>query len=78
MAVRLGADVRVKVANVPRRHHELENLVGRVGVLVEERERPRGRGRALRVSGLPGGDVWLAEDYCEEALEDAEDLQGAA
>ena len=70
--------MRVRVADVPSQHPELKDLVGRIGVLVEERERPRGRGKALKVSGLPGGDVWLAEDYCEEALEDAEDLQGAA
>ncbi len=70
--------MRVRITGRPARHDELEDAVGRIGEVAEVRERPKARGKVLRITDLPGGDVWLAEDYCEEVPEGAEDLRETA
>lgn len=67
--------MRVRITGRPAQNPELGDLVGRVGEVAEVRERPDARGKALRITGLPLGEVWLAEGYVEEA---AEEQEGAA
>jgi hypothetical protein len=65
--------MNVRITGRPAQSPELEDAVGRIGEVAEVRERPEGRGKAYRVTGIPGGDVWLAEANVTEVVEEEED-----
>ncbi len=63
---------RVKIAGHPERYAWMEDLVGRVGIVEEELPLHGGEATALKVSGLPGGEFWISEAYCEAVVEEGE------
>ncbi len=67
--------MRVRITGYPARFPWMGDLVGRIGVAEEAVPLHGGKVAALRVSGLPGGNFWISQAYCEEV---AEEEEGAA